>query len=52
MLLTCHSFIPCDTGKLNAAGFCNPRIDAQVSQALALQPYGACETGWGGTATD
>jgi peptide/nickel transport system substrate-binding protein len=37
-LLTCHSFIPDNAGNLNAAEFCNPRIDAQVKQALALQP--------------
>jgi YVTN family beta-propeller protein len=32
-LLTC-------TGNANAAGFCDPRIDAQVRQALALQTQG------------
>ena len=36
-LLTCHSFIPDSTGNLNAAEFCNKRIDAQVKEALALQ---------------
>ena len=37
-LLTCHSFLPGNPGNLNAAEFCNQRIDAQVTQALALQP--------------
>jgi ABC-type transport system substrate-binding protein/DNA-binding SARP family transcriptional activator/streptogramin lyase len=36
-LLTCHSFLPGNPGNLNAAEFCDPRIDAQVTQALALQ---------------
>jgi peptide/nickel transport system substrate-binding protein len=36
-LLTCHSFLPGNPGNLNAAEFCNPRIDAQVARALALQ---------------
>ena len=36
-LLTCHSFLPGNPANLNAAEFCNPRIDAQVTQALALQ---------------
>jgi YVTN family beta-propeller protein len=36
-LLTCRSFLPASPGNLNAAEFCNPRIDAQVTQALALQ---------------
>ena len=35
-LLTCHSFLPHNPGNLNAAEFCNPRIDAQVGHALAL----------------
>jgi len=37
-LLTCQSFIPASPGNLNAAEFCNQRIDAQVKQALTLQP--------------
>jgi peptide/nickel transport system substrate-binding protein len=37
-LLTCHSFIPGNPLNLNAAEFCNRRIDAQVNQALMLQP--------------
>ena len=36
-LLTCRSFLPHNPANLNAAEFCNPRIDAQVNQALALQ---------------
>ncbi len=36
-LLTCHSFLPGNPANLNAAEFCNRRIDAQVTQALALQ---------------
>jgi YVTN family beta-propeller protein len=38
-LLTCHSFIPDNPGNLNAAEFCNRRIDAQVTQALAFQAH-------------
>jgi YVTN family beta-propeller protein len=37
-LLTCHSFIPGNPLNLNAAEFCNQRIDAQVKQVLNLQP--------------
>ena len=37
-LLTCRSFIPGNPLNLNAAEFCNRRIDAQVQQALMLQP--------------
>jgi ABC-type transport system substrate-binding protein/DNA-binding SARP family transcriptional activator/streptogramin lyase len=36
-LLTCQSFLPANPANLNAAEFCNPRIDAQVTQALALE---------------
>jgi peptide/nickel transport system substrate-binding protein len=37
-LLTCRSFLPGSPGgNLNAAEFCDQRIDAQVTQALALQ---------------
>jgi YVTN family beta-propeller protein len=38
-LLTCQSFLPDNPGNSNAAEFCNQRIDAQVTQALALQPH-------------
>ena len=38
-LLTCHSFLPGNPANLNAAEFCNHRIDAQVGQALALQVH-------------
>ena len=38
-LLTCQSFLPDSQYNLNAAEFCNHRIDAQVTQALALQPH-------------
>jgi ABC-type transport system substrate-binding protein/DNA-binding SARP family transcriptional activator/streptogramin lyase len=38
-LLTCQSFLPGNPGNSNAAEFCNQRIDAQVTQALALQPH-------------
>jgi ABC-type transport system substrate-binding protein/DNA-binding SARP family transcriptional activator len=38
-LLTCQSFLPDNPGNINAAEFCNQRIDAQVTQALALQPH-------------
>jgi len=37
-LLTCGSFVPDSAGNMNAAEFCNQRIDAQVKRALALQP--------------
>jgi YVTN family beta-propeller protein len=37
-LLTCSSFLPGNPGNLNAAEFCNRRIDAQVKQALAVPP--------------
>ena len=37
-LLTCHSFIPDNPLNLNAAEFCDRRIDAHVKQALMLQP--------------
>jgi peptide/nickel transport system substrate-binding protein len=38
-LLTCQSFLPGNPGNINAAEFCNHRIDAQVTQAHALQPH-------------
>jgi peptide/nickel transport system substrate-binding protein len=38
-LLTCHSFIPGNPANLNAAEFCNRRIDAQVTHALAFQAH-------------
>ena len=37
-LLTCQSFVPDSAGNLNAAEFCNQRIDAQANQALTLRP--------------
>ena len=37
-LLTCQSFLPDNPVNLNAAEFCNQQIDAQVTQALELQP--------------
>ena len=37
-LLTCQSFLPDNPGNNNVAEFCDHRIDAQVNQALALQP--------------
>jgi ABC-type transport system substrate-binding protein/DNA-binding SARP family transcriptional activator/streptogramin lyase len=37
-LLTCQSFVPDSPGNLNAAEFCNQRIDVQAERALALQP--------------
>jgi peptide/nickel transport system substrate-binding protein len=36
-LLTCQSFTSGNPGNLNAAEFCDRRIDAQVKRALALQ---------------
>jgi len=44
-LLTCQSFIPGNAGNMNAAEFCNQRIDAQVEQAFALQPHAAGTAG-------
>jgi len=38
-LLTCHSFLPNNPANLNAAEFCNRRIDAQVAQAIAIQAH-------------
>jgi peptide/nickel transport system substrate-binding protein len=38
-LLTCQSFVPGNPANINAAEFCNQRIDAQVTQALTLQPH-------------
>jgi peptide/nickel transport system substrate-binding protein len=39
-LLTCASFVPGSSGNNNVAEFCDPRIDAHVRQALALQARG------------
>jgi peptide/nickel transport system substrate-binding protein len=39
-LFTCASFLPGNPGNLNAAEFCDPRIDTQARQALALQARG------------
>ena len=36
-LLTCGSFVPHSPENINAAEFCDPRIDAQAQQALALE---------------
>jgi peptide/nickel transport system substrate-binding protein len=44
-LLTCHSFIPDNPGNLNAAEFCNRRIDIQVKRALALQRHDPSSAG-------
>jgi len=44
-LLTCQSFIPDNPGNLNAAEFCNQRIDTHVEQALALQPHAPSTAG-------
>jgi ABC-type transport system substrate-binding protein/DNA-binding SARP family transcriptional activator/streptogramin lyase len=38
-LLTCQSFLLDNPANINAAEFCNQRIDAQVTQALTLQPH-------------
>jgi ABC-type transport system substrate-binding protein/DNA-binding SARP family transcriptional activator len=35
-LLTCGSFVPRNPSNINAAEFCDPRIDVQARQALAL----------------
>jgi len=43
-LLTCHSFLPGNPGNLNAAEFCNRRIDAQVAHALGLQAHNPSTT--------
>ena len=43
-ILTCKSFLPNDPGNSNAAQFCNPSIDRQVSRAVSEQtrdPEGA-----------
>jgi YVTN family beta-propeller protein len=47
-LFTCASFVPGNPGNLNAAEFCDRRIDAQVRQALTLQAQslGAAEPSW------
>jgi peptide/nickel transport system substrate-binding protein len=39
-LFSCASFIPDNPGNGNLAEFCDPRIDAQTRQALALQSQG------------
>ncbi len=36
-LFTCGSFIPHNPNNINAAEFCDPQIDAQAQQALALE---------------
>jgi YVTN family beta-propeller protein len=48
-LLSCRSFVPGDPGQVNFAEFCDPRIDAQIRHAEALQtrdPTGA-GAAWG-----
>jgi peptide/nickel transport system substrate-binding protein len=47
-LFTCASFVPANPGNSNAAEFCDPRIDAQIRQALALQAQSlaAAAPGW------
>jgi len=37
LLLSCRSFVPHDPSNVNVAEFCDPRIDAQVARASALQ---------------
>jgi YVTN family beta-propeller protein len=37
-LLSCASFLPGNPDNLNTAEFCDPRIDAQAEQALAVNP--------------
>ena len=37
LLLTCRAFVPASSENLNAAQFCDHRIDAQVKQAGSLQ---------------
>jgi DNA-binding SARP family transcriptional activator/ABC-type transport system substrate-binding protein len=37
-LFTCGSFVPGNPNNLNDAEFCDPLIDAQAQQALALEP--------------
>jgi len=39
-LFTCASFAPGSPGNVNVAEFCDPRIDAQARQAIALQAHG------------
>ncbi len=36
-LFTCGSFLPGTPGNINVAEFCDPRIDTQAGQALALE---------------
>jgi YVTN family beta-propeller protein len=48
-LLSCRSFAPGDPGQLNVAEFCDPRIDAQIRHAEALQTRDQTAAGdaWG-----
>jgi peptide/nickel transport system substrate-binding protein len=39
-LFTCRSSVPDSAASVNAAEFCDPRIDTQVQQALTLQAQG------------
>jgi peptide/nickel transport system substrate-binding protein len=44
--LTCGAFVPGSVDNLNYAGFCDPRMDAQVARAVELQgvdPHAAGE---------
>ena len=36
-LLTCSSFVPDNSNNINTAEFCDPQIDAQAEEALALE---------------
>ena len=47
-LFTCRSFLPGNPNNINAAEFCDPRIDAQAQRALTSQPGNpiAAETLW------
>jgi YVTN family beta-propeller protein len=47
-LLSCGSFLPGNPGNFNDAEFCDPRIDGQASQALAVQAgnAGAAAVHW------
>jgi YVTN family beta-propeller protein len=47
-LFTCASFVPDTWRNINQAEFCDPRIDTQVRQAVALQAQGlaAAEPSW------
>jgi YVTN family beta-propeller protein len=48
-LLSCRSFSPHDPGQVNLAEFCDPKIDARIRRAEALQTADATAAGdaWG-----